>query len=69
MAGLCYASVTFFPLHHHRFNDRLEQRDLGNYKADLHQSFRGGRHVGVDVQSGIGFPIGQETLPWQPILD
>jgi len=24
--------------------------------------------IGVDVQSGIGFPIGQETLPWQPIL-
>jgi len=41
------------------FNDRLEQRDLGNYKTDLHQIFRVGRHVGVDVQSGIGFPIGR----------
>ena len=34
------------------FNDRLEQRDLGNYRTDLHQIFRGGRHVGVDVLSG-----------------
>ena len=50
------------------FNDRLEQRDLGNYKTDLHRIFRDGRHVGVDVQSGIGFRIGQGTLPWQPIL-
>jgi len=24
--------------------------------------------VAVDVQSGIGFAIGQGTLPWQPIL-
>jgi len=46
----------------------LEQRDLGNYKIDLHQIFRDGRHIGVDVQSGIGFHIGQGTLPWQPIL-
>jgi len=29
------------------FNDRLEQRDLGNYKTDLYQIFRDGRHVGV----------------------
>ena len=63
---LCNASVTFFPI---LFNDRLEQRDLGNYKTDLHQIFRDGRHVGVDVQSGkIDFPTGQGTLPWQPIL-
>jgi len=49
----CYfLSSSFF------FNDRLEQRDLGNYKPDLHQIFRDVRHVGVDVQSGIGFPIG-----------
>jgi len=27
-----------------------------------------GRHVGIDVQSGIGFPIRQGTLPWQPIV-
>ena len=46
------------------FNDRWEQRDLGNYKTDLHQIFRGGSHIGVDVQSGIDFPIGQGTLPW-----
>jgi len=39
------------------FNDRLEQRDLGNYKTDLHQIFRDGRHIDVDVQSGIGFRI------------
>jgi len=45
----------------------LEQRDLGNYKTDLCQIFRVGRHFGVDVQSGIGFLIGQGTLPWQPI--
>ena len=50
------------------FNDSLEQRDLGNYKTDLHQIFRDGRHVGVDVQSGIGFRIDQGTLPWQAIL-
>jgi len=50
------------------FNDRLEQRDLGNYKTGLHKIFRDGRHVGVNVQSGIGFRIGQGTLPWQPIL-
>jgi len=47
---------------------RLEQRDLGNNKNDLRQIFRDGTHVGVDVQSGVGFPIGQGTLPWQPIL-
>jgi len=41
------------------FNDRLEQRDLGNYETDLHQIFRDGRHVRVDVQSGIGFRTGQ----------
>jgi len=52
------------------FSDRLEQRDLGNCKCktDLHQIFRDGRHVRVDVQSGIDFRIGQGTLPWQPIL-
>jgi len=50
------------------FNNRCEQRDLGNYKTDLHQIFRGGSHIGVDVQSDIGFRIGQGTLPWQPIL-
>jgi len=47
------------------FNDRLEQRDLGNCKTDLHQIFRDDR---VDVQFGIDFRIGQGTLPWQPIL-
>jgi len=46
----------------------LEQRDLGNYRTDLNQIIRFGRHVGVDVHSGIAFPIGQGTLPWQPIL-
>jgi len=50
------------------FNDHLEERDLEKYKIDLHHIFRGARHVGVDVQSGIGFAIGQRTLPWQPIL-
>jgi len=50
------------------FNDLWEQRDLGNYKTDLHQIFRGGSDIGVDVQSDIGFQIGQGTLPWQPIL-
>jgi len=46
------------------FNDRLEQRDLGNYKAIFikFSAFRGGRHVGIDIHSGIGFPIGQSTL-------
>jgi len=46
----------------------LEQRDIGNNKTDLHQIFRDGRHVDVNVQSGIGFLIGQGTLSWQPIL-
>jgi len=50
------------------FNDRLEQRDLGNYKTDLHQIRRDSRHVGAHVQFGISFAIGQGTLPWQPIL-
>jgi len=50
------------------FTDRLSQRDLGNYKTDLHQIVRDGRHVGADVQSGIGFRTGQGMLPWQPIL-
>ena len=40
------------------FNDRLEQRDLGNYKTDIQQIFRvHGRHVGVDVQSSTGFRL------------
>jgi len=41
-AGLCNAAVTFFPILSFflLFNDRLEQRDLGNYKTDLHQIFR-----------------------------
>ena len=50
------------------FNDRLEQRDLRTYKSDLHQIFRVGRHVGIDVRFGIGFAIAQGTLPQQPIL-
>jgi len=49
---LCYAAV---------FNDCLEQRDLRNYQIDLHQIFRTGRYVAVDVQLGIGFTIGQGT--------
>ena len=63
--ALSYAAVTFFPV---LFNDRLEQRELGNCKTDLHQIFTDGGHVGVDVQSGIGLPTGQGTLPWQRIL-
>jgi len=46
----------------------LERRDLRNYKTDLRQIFRHGRHVGVDVQSGIGFLTSQGTLLWQQIL-
>jgi len=48
--GFCYAYVTSFIFF---FNDRLEQGDLRNYNTDLHQIFRDGRHVGVDVQSGM----------------
>ena len=48
------------------FNDRLEQTELRTYQTDLHEIFRVGRHVAVDVQSGICFA--QSTLPWQPIL-
>jgi len=43
------------------FNDRLEHLQES---SNLHQIFRVGRHVAVDVQSGNG----QGTLPWQPIL-
>jgi len=67
MLCLCYfLSFSFFISF--PFNDRLEQRDLGNYQTDLHQIFRDGRYVGVNVQSGIGFATGQGTLPRQPIL-
>jgi len=38
-ADLCNAAVTLFPILYF-FNDRLEQRDLGNYKTDLNQIFR-----------------------------
>jgi len=37
-------------------------------QTDLHQKFRVGRHVAVDVSSGIHFAIAQGMLPWQPIL-
>jgi len=37
-------------------------------QTDIHQIFRVGRHVAVDVQFGIGFAIGQGTLLWQPII-
>jgi len=63
MLCLCYffsCSFVFF------FNNRLEQRDLGNYKTHLYQIFRDGSHVGVDdldVQSHIGFPTDKEMLP------
>jgi len=57
-AGLCNAAVTFFPILSCSFLN----------KTDLHRIFRDGRHVSVDVQSGIAFRIGQGTLPWQPIL-
>jgi len=50
------------------FNDCLEQRGLINYQTDLHQIFRLGRHVAVDVQFGIRYAISQGTLPRQPIL-
>jgi len=56
-AMLLLLSFLFF------FNHRLEQRDLGNYKTDLHEIFGDARHVGADVQSGIGFRIAQGTLP------
>ena len=46
----------------------MAQRDFENDKTDLHQIFRDGRYVGVDVQSGIGFSIGQATLAWRSIL-
>jgi len=62
--GLCSAAVTFFLFFFFFFFDgRLEQRDLRIYQTDLHQMFRVGKHVAVDVQFGIGFAIGQGTLP------
>jgi len=57
--ALAHISSSFFS-----FNDLLEQRDLGNYNTDLQEIFSCGRHVGVDVHSGIGYRIGQGTLPW-----
>ena len=65
---LLLLSFLFFH-HHHLFDDRLEQRDLRNYKTDLHQIFRDGRHVGVDFHSGVDFRTGQGTLPWESSLD
>jgi len=65
---LCRCYTFLFFLFKIFLNELLAQRDLRNYKTDLHQLFRNGRHVGVDVHSGIGFAIGQGTLPWQPIL-
>jgi len=65
MLCCCYflsCSFIFF------FNDRLEQRDLGNYKTDLHQIFRIVGHVGVECSVWYWFSIGQGMLPWQPIL-
>jgi len=43
-------------------------KEISDCQTDLHQTVSDGRQVGVDVQSGIGFAIGQCTLPWQPIL-
>jgi len=60
--------VSFFIFLFLLFNDRLEQKDLRMYQTDLHQISRVGRHVAVDVQSGIGFAITEGTLPWQPVL-
>jgi len=45
MLCLCYFLSSSFIIIF--FNDRLEQRDLGNYKTELHQIFSGGRHVGI----------------------
>jgi len=65
MLCLCYFLSSSFIIIF--FNDRLEQRDLGNYKTELHQIFSGGRHVGV-CSIWFGFAIGQGTLSWQPTL-
>jgi len=47
----------------------LEQRDLGNYKTDLQQISRAGRHVGVDVQKQYWFRDRSTSVAiWQPIL-
>jgi len=43
-------------------------KEISEYKTDLHQIFRHGKHVGVDVNSGIGFAIAQGMLPTQPLL-
>jgi len=68
-AGRAYVLLLLLSFFYDSFSDdRLEQRDLGNYKTNLHQIVRVGRHVGVDVQFGIVFAIGQGTLPLQPTL-
>jgi len=64
--GLCSATVAFFLFI--LFNNRLEQRDLRIYEADLCQILRVGRHAAVSVRSGICFAIAQGTLSWQLIL-
>jgi len=66
---LCNVSVTFFPfLLSSFFKQSFVAKRSRKLQDHLHQIFRSGRHVGVDVQSGIGFRISQGTLPWQPIL-
>ena len=65
--SLCFTAVAYFLFYRLLFSDRLEQRDLRTYQTDFHRIFMVGRHVAVDVQSGICFAIDQGTLPWQPI--
>jgi len=62
-ASLCYAAVTLFPLL--SFLTIAWSKEISETTRPIFtQIVRDGRHVGVDVQSGIDFPIGQGTLPW-----
>jgi len=48
------------------FQVKLKRSRKLQYRSS--PNFQGGIHVGVDVPPDIGFPTGQRTLPWQPIL-
>ena len=64
-AGLCNAAATFLLF---LFLTIAWSKEILETTRPISANFQGGRHVGVDVQSGTDFRIGQGMLPWQPIL-
>jgi len=65
-------AVTFFPSLSFSFSSFLTiawSKEISETTRSIFSNFfTDGRHVGVDVHSGIDFRIGQGTLPWQSIL-